>query len=223
MSRGPAGWMAGKPPPASIRTWSVHFHENRFVVSPNDDGLPKLNINPLFRDCEKNGNRYSEEDKDFMRRKKRSAEFLVGCIYQRQRTLCRVMDSILKFQRKFFEQGTSALKPLPMRTVAEDIDLSEPTVARATRNKYVQTPAGIFSLRYFFSEGIEQAQGQAVSSSVVQGLIQRIISEENPQTPLSDAKIEKKLKAAGFDIQRRTIAKFREKMGILPSSLRKKP
>ena len=102
-----------------------------------------------------------------------------------------------------------------MKTVADDIGLSKSTVERATKNKYVQTPMGIVSLRHFFSESIEQTEGQAVSSPAVQDMIKKIISEENKKKPFSDAKIEERLKAAGFDIQRRTIAKYREKMGIL--------
>ena len=133
------------------------------------------------------------------------------------------MESILKFQREFFEKGTNGLKPLQMRTVAEDIGLSESTVARATMNKYVHTPIGVFRLRDFFKKAIEQTEGLPVSSPVVQELIKKIVSEENPKKPYSDAKVEKLVKAAGFDISRRTIAKYREKIGILPSNLRKKP
>ena len=201
---------------------SVYRLEDQFVIDLNDDRLPKLKVSSLFKAYEKNGKHLSEEEKGFIVQKRRSAEFLVECIYQRQRTLCRVMESILKFQRDFFEQGTRGLRPLQMKAVAEDIGLSESTVARATRSKYVQTPMGIFGLRHFFREAVEQTQGQAVSSPVVQELIKKIISEENPQKPYSDAKIEKRLQSAGFDIPRRTIAKYREKMGILPTSLRKR-
>jgi RNA polymerase sigma-54 factor len=109
-----------------------------------------------------------------------------------------------------------------MKAVADDVKLSEQTVARSTRNKYVQTPFGIFSLRHFFSESIEQSEGQAVSSTAAQEMIKKIVSEENKVKPLSDAKIEERLKAAGFDVQRRTIAKYRDKLGILPARLRKK-
>ena len=132
------------------------------------------------------------------------------------------MESILKFQMDFFKNGGKELKPLKIKTVAEDVVLSKSTVSRATMNKYVYTPMGTLSLRYFFNGAIEQSQSEAVSSQHVHYLIKKIVSEENQQKPYSDAKIEERLRAAGFDVQRRTIAKYREKMGILPASLRKK-
>ena len=201
----------------------LYKFENQFEIRSNDDGMPKLKLSSLYRTNGKNINHLSEEDKEFIRQKKQSAELLVKNIHQRRRTLSRVMESILKFQREFFENGTKGLKPLQMRTVAEDIGLSESTVARATKNKYVHTPIGVFRLRDFFKKAIEQTEGQPVSSPVVQELIKKIVSEENPKKPYSDAKVEKLVKAAGFEISRRTIAKYREKIGILPSNLRKKP
>jgi RNA polymerase sigma-54 factor len=200
----------------------VHKFEDQWKITLNHDGIPKLMINPLYIACEKNGDHLSGNDRKFIRIKKRAAKFLIGCITKRQHTLLQVMESILKFQSDFFEKGSSALKPLQMKAVADDLKLSEQTVARSTRNKYVRTSFGIFSLRYFFNGAIEQTEGQPVSVSVVQGLIQKAISEENKAKPLSDAKIEERLKAAGFDVQRRTIAKYREKMGILPASQRKR-
>jgi RNA polymerase sigma-54 factor len=196
--------------------------EGKFEIRFNDDGMPKIKLSSLYRNNGNGHNHLSEEDRDFISHKRRSAELLAQSIYQRQRTLYRVMESILKFQREFFENGCKELKPLKIKTVAEDLDLSKSTVARATMNKYVYTPMGTLSLRYFFNGAIEQSQSDAVSSQHVHYLIKKIISEENPQKPYSDAKIEERLKAAGFDVQRRTVAKFREKLGILPASLRKK-
>jgi RNA polymerase sigma-54 factor len=200
----------------------VQTYENQFEIILNDDGLPKIKVSRIFKACEKNGKKLSAEAKEYVSNKRKSAEFWVKCIYYRQKTLRRVMESILKFQCDFFEQGTIGLKPLQMKTVADDIGVYKSTVERATKNKYVSTPMGLVSLRHFFSESIEQTEGQAVSSTAAQDMIKKIITEENKAKPLSDAKIEERLKAAGFDVQRRTIAKYREKMGILPASLRKK-
>jgi RNA polymerase sigma-54 factor len=200
----------------------VQKYKNQFEIISNDDGLPKIKVSPTFKTYEKNGNNLSSEEKQYVSHNRRSAEFLVKCIYDRQKTLRRVMERILEHQQEFFEHGTMGLKPLHMKTVADDLGLHKSTVERTTRNKYVATPMGIVSLRHFFSESIEQTEGQAVSVTVIQGLIQKIISEENKAKPLSDAKIEERLRAAGFDVQRRTITKYREKMGILPSSQRKR-
>jgi RNA polymerase sigma-54 factor len=196
--------------------------EDKFEIRLNDDGMPKLKLSSLYRNNGYGMYHLSEEDKEYIRQKKQAVEQLAQSIYERQRTLCRVMESILKFQHDFFESGGQELKPLKMKTVAEDIGLSKSTVSRATMNKYVHTPMGVFCLRDFFKGAIEQGDGMVVSTSVLQEMIKKIISEENPVKPFSDAKIEKKLKNAGFDIQRRTIAKYREKMGILPASHRKK-
>jgi RNA polymerase sigma-54 factor len=201
---------------------TVQKYKNQFDIILNDDGLPKIKVSQDFKAYEKNGNKLSAEGKEFISNKRKSAKFWVECIYKREKTLRRVMESILKFQHNFFVQGTMGLKPLQMQTIADDIEMSKSTVERATKNKYVSTPMGVFSLRHFFSESIEQTEGQAVSVTVIQNLIQKIISEENKAKPLSDAKIEERLKSQGYDVQRRTIAKYREKMGILPASLRKK-
>jgi RNA polymerase sigma-54 factor len=168
----------------------VNKFEEQWKIAPNHDGIPKLMISPLYIACENNGACLSQNDKKFIRVKKRAAKFLIGCITKRQETLLQVMESILKFQEDFFEKGPSALKPLQMKTVADDVKLSEQTVARSTRNKYVQTPFGIFSIRYFFNEAIEQSKGPAISSTTSQEFIKKIILEENKMKPLSDAKIE---------------------------------
>jgi RNA polymerase sigma-54 factor len=200
----------------------VQTYENQFEIILNDDGLPKIKVSQDFKAYERNGNKLSTEGKEYVSNKRKSAEFWVRCIYDRQKTLRRVMESILKFQQDFFEQGTRGLKPLQMKTIADDLGLHKSTVERATKNKYVSTPMGILSLRHFFSESIEQSEGQAVSAPAIRSLIQKIISEENKAKPLSDANIEERLKSLGYDVQRRTIAKYREKMEILPASLRKK-
>jgi RNA polymerase sigma-54 factor len=131
------------------------------------------------------------------------------------------MESILKFQRGFFEKGIAFLKPMVLRDVAEDIGMHESTISRVTTNKYVHTPRGIFELKYFFNSSIQRVQGEAVASASVQEKIRQIIESENPKKPYSDDKISKILKESNISIARRTVAKYREMMRVLPSNKRK--
>ncbi len=131
------------------------------------------------------------------------------------------MESILKFQRGFFEKGIAFLKPMVLRDVAEDIGMHESTISRVTTNKYVHTPRGIFELKYFFNSSIQRVQGEAVASASVQEKIRQIIESENPKKPYSDDKISKILKESNISIARRTVAKYREMMKVLPSNKRK--
>ena len=131
------------------------------------------------------------------------------------------MESILKFQRGFFEKGIAFLKPMVLRDVAEDIGMHESTISRVTTNKYVHTPRGIFELKYFFNSSIQRIQGEAVASASVQEKIRQIIESENPKKPYSDDKISKILKESNISIARRTVAKYREMMRVLPSNKRK--
>jgi RNA polymerase sigma-54 factor len=133
-----------------------------------------------------------------------------------------VVESILKFQHDFFEKGIEHLKPMVLRDVSEDIDMAESTVSRVTSNKYAHTPHGIFELKYFFTSHVKTCQGKPVSSTVVQEKIRRIVASENPAKPLSDERIAKILNATGIDIARRTVAKYRESLGILASSRKRR-
>jgi RNA polymerase sigma-54 factor len=196
--------------------------KNEFVISLNNSGLPRLGISSLFRKAMKNGSGITQEAGDFLREKLRSAQWLIRSIHERQRTVYRVMESILKFQRGFFEHGISNLKPMVLRDVAGDIDMAESTISRVTANKYAHTPHGIFELKYFFTSHVKSDRGDPVSSTVVQEKIRKIISAENHRKPLSDDRIAKILQAAGIDIARRTVAKYREKSGILSSGSRKR-
>ena len=218
------GRQFGDEPPQYIEPDIFVFKiKNEFVISLNNSGLPRLGISSLFRKAIKNGSGITKEAGDFLREKLRSAQWLINSIHERQRTIYRVMESILKFQRDFFENGIAHLKPMILRDVAGDIEISESTVSRVTANKYVHTPHGIFELKYFFTSHVKSDRGDPVSSAVVQEKIRKIISAENPRKPLSDDRIAKILQAAGIDIARRTVAKYREKLGILPSSKRKQP
>ncbi len=195
----------------------IHRVGDKFFVVSNDDGLPKLKISSFYR----NALDSSKGAKEYIQDKLRSAQWLIRSIQQRQRTIIKVSESILKFQRDFFEKGVAHLKPLILRDVAEDIGMHESTISRVTTNKYVHTPQGIFELKFFFNSGISRTNGDDLASQAVKSKIKHLIGSEDPKRPFSDQKIVEALKKSGIDIARRTVAKYREQMGILSSSKRK--
>jgi RNA polymerase sigma-54 factor len=152
----------------------------------------------------------------------RGAVWLIKSIHQRQRTIYKVAKSIIKFQRDFFDKGIEHLKPLVLRDVANDIDMHESTISRVTTNKYMQTPGGLFELKYFFNSGISTTGGESVASESVKSRIKEIIAGENPKKPYSDQKIVLLLKENGIDIARRTVTKYREMLGVGSSTERKR-
>jgi RNA polymerase sigma-54 factor len=194
---------------------------DEFHILLNEDGLPKLRINNLYRDVLQRGSGAAKDTKDYVQEKVRSALWLIKSIHQRQRTIYKVMQSIIKHQREFFERGVNFLKPLNLRDVADDIEMHESTVSRVTTNKYVHTPQGIFELKYFFNSSISRVDGDAVASEAVKERIRKIIGAEDPRRPLSDQRIAEMLKAANIDIARRTVTKYREAMNILSSTQRR--
>jgi len=199
----------------------VYKFENEFVIMLNDDGMPKLRINPYYKKAISRGEKITSETKDYLQDKMRSAAWLIRSIHQRQKTIYRVMESILKFQREFFEKGISRLKPMVLRDVAQDIGMHESTISRVTTNKYAYTPQGIFELKYFFNSSINRVHGEAIASTSVQDKIKKIIESEDAKKPYSDDKIAKLLKEENIDIARRTVAKYREMLGVLSSNKRK--
>jgi RNA polymerase sigma-54 factor len=199
----------------------VHKLGNEFVIWVNDDGLPKLRVNSFYKNAFKGDSKISDSAKDYVQEKMRSAAWLIRSIHQRQKTIYRVMESILKHQREFFERGIGYLKPMVLREVAEDIGMHESTISRVTTNKYAHTPQGIFELKYFFNSSIKRIDGDAIASASVMDKIKQIIDGEDPRKPFSDDKITKILKASNINIARRTVAKYREIMRVLPSNKRK--
>jgi RNA polymerase sigma-54 factor len=193
---------------------------DKYVVVLNDDGLSKLRISGMYRTALKNGK--AGEAKEYIQEKLRSAVWLIRSIHQRQRTIYKVTESIVKFQRDFFDKGIAHLKPLILRDVAEDIGMHESTVSRVTTNKYVHTPQGIYELKFFFNSAINKTGGDEIASEAVKNHIKQIVAAEDPKHPHSDQKIVEILKGQGIEIARRTVAKYREVLGILPSSKRKK-
>ncbi|MBU1168953.1 MAG: RNA polymerase factor sigma-54 [Proteobacteria bacterium] len=201
----------------------VYKEEGEFVIVLNDDGMPKLRVNPYYRKAISQGTEMTGDTKEYLQEKMRSAAWLIKSIHQRQKTIYNVMESILKFQSEFFEKGIAYLKPMVLRDVAQDISMHESTISRVTTNKYAFTPQGIFELKYFFNSSINRGHGEsAIASISVHEKIKQIIEKENPKKPYSDDKIALMLKEeANIDIARRTVAKYREALRILPSSKRK--
>ena len=199
----------------------VYKLENDFVVMLNDDGMPKLRVSSFYKKSISRGNKISGEAEDYIQDKLRSAAWLIKSIHQRQKTIYRVMESILKFQHDFFEKGISQLKPMVLRDVAQDIDMHESTISRVTTNKYAYTPQGIFELKYFFNSSIRRVHGGTIASASVQEKIRQIIAGEDPKNPFSDDKISKLLQESQINIARRTVAKYREILKVLPSNRRK--
>ncbi len=199
----------------------VYKYDDEFVILLNDNGLPRLRINALYRNYLTGTDKMSGKEKEYIREKMRSATWLIRSVYQRKKTIYRVMESILRFQREFFEKGVSQLKPMVLRDVAEDIEMHESTISRVTTNKYVHTPRGIFELKYFFNSPINRVHGDAIASASVKDKIKHIIEREDPKKPYSDKKISAILKNDNINIARRTVAKYRELLNILPSSKRK--
>jgi len=195
-----------------------------YVVSLNEDGLPRLRISNLYRNLLKNDDKSEggKNTQDYVQDKLRSAIWLIKSIHQRQRTIYKVAESIVKHQTEFFEKGPAYIRPMILRDIANDIGMHESTVSRVTTNKYVHTPRGIFELKYFFNSGISKTDGDSVASESVKIKIKELVDNEDAKNPLSDQKIVELLKKDGIDIARRTVAKYRDILKVLPSSKRKK-
>jgi RNA polymerase sigma-54 factor len=163
----------------------VYKLDDEFVILVNDDGMPKLRVNSFYRDAIREKRDIPDKAKDYVQDKMRSAAWLIRSIHQRQKTIYKVMASILQFQRDFFEKGIAHLKPMVLRDVAEDIGMHESTISRVTTNKYAHTPQGIFELKYFFNSSIKRIHGEAIASASVMDKIRSIIEGENPRKPYS--------------------------------------
>ncbi len=198
----------------------VYKMDGEFVVTLNDDGLPKLRVSNSYRRL-LSDDAGGTDAKSYIREKLSAAQWLIRSIHQRQSTLFKVTNSIVRFQSAFFDQGVKALRPLVLKDVAGDIGMHESTVSRATANKYVHTPQGTFELKYFFTSSIRSSDGEGVSAESVKEKIKKIIESEDPRRPYSDQHIAETLAADSIEIARRTVAKYREIMGILPSSKRR--
>ena len=197
--------------------------DNRYMVLLNDEGLPRLRVSPYYRTILANKTGSAREVREYVEGRMRSALWLIRSIEQRQRTLYKVADSLVKFQRDFLEKGITALRPLTLKEVAEDIGMHESTVSRVTTNKYIHTPQGLFELKYFFHRGVPGTDGESVSSLKVKDLIHKLLTVEDSGKPLSDQKIVEVLRREhAIEIARRTVAKYRSQLRIPSSSRRKR-
>jgi RNA polymerase sigma-54 factor len=195
----------------------VHKIDGEYIIRLNDDDLPKLKLSSYYQDLINSNDTLQKDSKSYISEKLKSAEWFIKSIQQRQKTIFRVMESLLRFQHDFFEYGPSRLKPLILRDVAEDIEMHESTISRVTSNKYVHTPQGIYELKYFFSTAIPREGGESLAAESIRTRIKKMIQDEDKQKPLSDNAISERL-ISEFDITiaRRTVAKYREQLKILP-------
>ncbi len=198
---------------------------DEYVISLNEDGLPKLKVSQFYKSVMQNQNTESSSDQkqthSYIQEKLKAAVWLIKSMQQRQKTIYRVTEAIMKHQKDFLDHGPSQLKPLILKNIAADTGLHESTVSRVTSNKYVHTPQGIFELKYFFNAGISTSDGDGMASESVKLRIKALVEAENPKRPLSDQDLVDKLKVEGIQMARRTVAKYREMLRILPSSRRK--
>lgn len=202
-----------------VTVYQDEYDEWQVVL--NSDYIPRLRISNTYKEMLAKGT-LSKQEKDFMLERMRSGKFLINSIEQRQQTIERITREILKFQREFFDVGVAKLRPLTMNTIAETVGVHETTVSRAIANKYIRTPHGVFAFKYFFTPGYKAGDGESVSNKTIKDMISRIIEEENPAKPFSDQSIVDQLKAKDIKIARRTVAKYREELGILPTNLRRR-
>ena len=200
----------------------IYQKDNEYKVALNSAGMPRLRINNYYKDLSNTMEDDGSLTKDYILEKVKAGQWLLKSIEQRQKTIYRVTKSILRFQKKFFEHGINFLRPLVLKDVAEDIDVHESTVSRITTNKYVHTPQGIFELKYFFTSGIDQGRGDAVSSKRIKDMIMQMVQKEDLKSPYTDLQIADILeRQSGIKVARRTVAKYREALNILPSNKRK--
>ena len=201
----------------------VHKVGDEYLIVLNDEGLPRLKVSSEYQKILEGEAITNPEAKTYIKDKLRDAVWIIKSMQQRQRTIYKVVESLLKFQREFFEKGVSHLKPLVLRDVAENIEMHESTVSRVTTNKYMHTPMGIFELKYFFSTAIPQLGGEDLAAETIRQRVKEMIKNENLEKPLTDNAISMLLADEDVRIARRTVAKYREQMGILPVKHRRKP
>ena len=213
---------AGKGDEYVVPDLVVEKVDGEYRVFLNDSGMPRLRISKVYRDLASDKAKFQGENREFITQKLNSATWLIQAIEQRRQTMLRVMYFIVDRQREFFEKGVEFLRPLTLREVAEVLDLHESTVSRVTSRKYVQTPRGVYPLKFFFSSSVSTTTGEDASSRAVKAHISKLVADEDLAKPLTDAAIVTALKRRGIQIARRTVAKYREQLGILPARMRKR-
>jgi len=196
--------------------------DDKYLVFLNDSGLPRLRISKTYQEIARDKKKYDNESKEFINQRLNSANWMIQAIEQRRQTMLKVMNFIVDRQREFFEKGIDHLKPLTLREVADVISMHESTVSRVTNEKYVQTPRGLLPLKFFFSSGLTTTTGEDASARSIKSQIQKLVDDEPPKNPLTDQQIVELFERKGVKIARRTVAKYRDQLGILPARMRKR-
>jgi RNA polymerase sigma-54 factor len=196
--------------------------DGRYHVFLNDTGVPRLRISRSYQELARDRKKFTTEQREFIASRMNSANWLVQAIEQRRQTMLKVMNFIVDRQRDFFEKGVEYLKPLTLREVAEVINMHESTVSRVTNEKYVQTPRGVLPLKYFFSSALSTASGEDASARSIRAKLEKMVAEESTANPVTDQQIVQMFKEQGIQIARRTVAKYRDQLGILSARMRKR-
>jgi RNA polymerase sigma-54 factor len=196
--------------------------EGNYRVSLNDGNLPRLRLSPIYQEIARDKKKFDVESKEFISQKLNSAQWMIQAIEQRRQTMLKTMNYIVERQRDYFEKGVQGLKPLTLREVAEVIGMHESTVSRVTNEKYAQTPRGVLPLKFFFSSGLSTAGGEDVSARGIRDKLEKLVADEDAKSPLTDQAIVSILKMDGVQIARRTVAKYRDQLGVLSARMRKR-
>lgn len=196
--------------------------DGQYHIFLNDGNLPRLKLSRAYQEIARDKKRFDTESKDFIANKLNSANWMIQAIEQRRQTMLKVMHYIVDRQRDFFERGVQGLRPLTLREVAEAVGMHESTVSRVTNEKFVQTPRGVLPLKFFFSSGLSTSDGDDVSARGIKDQIEKLVSGEDPRNPLTDQAIVEVLQQTGVQIARRTVAKYRDQLGVLPARMRKR-
>jgi RNA polymerase sigma-54 factor len=196
--------------------------DDRYLVFLNDAGLPRLRISRTYQNIARDRKKFDAESKEFINQKLNSAQWMIQAIEQRRQTMLKVTNFIVDRQREFFEKGVEYLKPLTLREVADVINMHESTVSRVTNEKFVQTPRGLLPLKFFFSSGLQTTTGEDASARAVKAQIKKLVSDEDAHTPLTDQQIVEHFAGKGVRIARRTVAKYRDQLNMLPARMRKR-
>ncbi len=196
--------------------------DGEYLVFINDANLPRLKLSRSYQDIAKDKKRFDAEHKEFITSRLSAAQWLIQAIEQRRQTMLKVMHFIVDRQRDFFEKGVQGLKPLTLREVADAIGMHESTISRVTNEKFAQTPRGVLALKFFFSSGLKSTEGEDVSARGIKDTVAKLVAAEDPRAPLTDSAIVDALAKDGVEIARRTVAKYRDQLGILPARMRKR-
>ena len=196
--------------------------DGKYQVFLNDTGLPRLRISKTYQDIARDRKKYQGENREFINQRLNSAHWMLQAIEQRRQTMLKVMNFIVDRQREFFDKGVEFLKPLTLREVADVINMHESTVSRVTNEKYVQTPRGLLPLKFFFSSGLTTTTGEDASARAIKAQIKKVVTDEDPKNPLTDQQIVALFEQRGVNIARRTVAKYRDQLGVLPARMRRR-